>query len=221
MDTWIVFVLLLLTLAVGGLIGYLVAAIRAARAAGDVHARAVAAEARAEVLAASIADLREHEDETDDVLRALSSVRSSLEQIGSQVATLERERISQFGALRQQMEDAALGTAELQRTTAGLSSALRSTSARGTWGEVQLRRVLEAAGMLRHVDFQEQATLSDGGRPDVLIRVVAASPSTPKCLLTRTSRPSPSSRRGRRRPGGSPRSERTTREPFVPTWRHS
>nr|NLD41339.1 DNA recombination protein RmuC [Actinomycetales bacterium] len=171
MDTTLALALLLLAFALGGALGYLVAGARASRTTGDLTARAAAAEARAELLTASVEQLREHEEENEDVLLALAPVRSSLDRMGVQVAALERERATQYGALRQQLEHAATGTAELREATAGLSSALRSTSARGTWGEVQLRRVLEAAGMLRHVDFVEQATLEDGSRPDVLVRL--------------------------------------------------
>src|SRR5690606_35896871 len=68
---------------------------------------------------------------------------------------------------------------ELRATTATLAGALRSGTARGQWGEVQLRRIVEAAGMLRHVDFLEQPTLASlpgagpdaAGRPDVVVRL--------------------------------------------------
>ncbi len=171
MDAWIVIALVAVALALGAALGFLLATVRAARSGGEVAARVSAAEARAELLAATVEDLREREEEHEDVLLALAPVAASLDRMGVQVAHLERERASQYGALRQQLEQSATGAAELREATAGLTSALRSTSARGTWGEVQLRRVLEAAGMLRHVDFAEQATLEDGRRPDALVRL--------------------------------------------------
>ncbi|MDO5495743.1 MAG: DNA recombination protein RmuC [bacterium] len=171
MDTWIVLTLVALALGIGAALGFLAATVRSVRREGDAAARVSAAEARAELLTTSLADLREQQEETDDVLLALAPVRTSLDRFGAQVAALERERASQYGSIRQQLEQSASGAAELREATAGLTSALRSTSARGTWGEVQLRRVLEAAGMVRHVDFSEQVTLGDGARPDALVRL--------------------------------------------------
>lgn len=63
---------------------------------------------------------------------------------------------------------------ELRDEARGLASALRDNTVRGTWGEMQLRRVLEASGMERHADFVEQAVVSgpDGSvRPDVVVRL--------------------------------------------------
>lgn len=86
---------------------------------------------------------------------------------------LERDRAAQFGRLGEQLRAAAATDRDLLNQTTSLMATLRSTSARGHWGEAQLRRVVEAAGMLHHVDFSEQSTLSgrDGERlrPDLLV----------------------------------------------------
>ncbi|WP_116835310.1 DNA recombination protein RmuC, partial [Escherichia coli] len=77
-----------------------------------------------------------------------------------QVSVLERDRASQFGRLGEQLRAAAASDRDLRTQTTSLMAPVKSTSARGHWGEAQLRRVVEAAGMLHHVDFTEQATLS-------------------------------------------------------------
>jgi DNA recombination protein RmuC len=87
------------------------------------------------------------------VLRALAPVAEKLTAVQQQVSLLERDRLEQYGQLAQQLQEARLSDEQLIRSTHALESALRSNSARGQWGEVQLRRVVEAAGMLRHVDF--------------------------------------------------------------------
>ncbi|PFG38774.1 DNA recombination protein RmuC [Georgenia soli] len=183
-------VLLVLTLAVGAALGYAVAVARGAALRGDgataaevgeLRARAAAAQARADRLTEEVEQLHERARQDQDVLRALAPVQSALAQVGEHVALLERERTEQFTVLTEQLHHARRTDAELQRTTAQLESALRSTSARGQWGEVELRRVLEASGMLRHVDFTEQRALGTagspgrsrggGGRPDVVVHL--------------------------------------------------
>ncbi|WP_285725862.1 DNA recombination protein RmuC [Psychromicrobium xiongbiense] len=108
------------------------------------------------------------------VLRALAPVAERLGEVQRHVTLLERDRIEQFGALSQQLRDARASDAELLQTTRSLASSLRSTSARGRWGEIQLRRVVESAGLLSKVDFHEQAHQStEGGsiRPDMVIHL--------------------------------------------------
>jgi DNA recombination protein RmuC len=108
------------------------------------------------------------------VLRALAPVAEKLTAVQQQVALLERDRVEQYGQLAQQLQEARLSDEQLIRSTHALESALRSNSARGQWGEVQLRRVVEASGMLRHVDFVEQvhsAGHDSGVRPDLVVQL--------------------------------------------------
>jgi len=81
------------------------------------------------------------------VLTALAPVRESLQQMQSKVASLEQERQSQYGSLAEQLRRAQESDEALRATTESLAGALRSTSTRGVWGETQLRRVVEAAGL--------------------------------------------------------------------------
>ncbi len=108
------------------------------------------------------------------VLTALAPVRESLQQMQQKVSALEQERHAQFGSLAEQLRRAQESDEALRATTESLAGALRSTATRGVWGETQLRRVVEAAGLTRHVDFDLQSTISSDrgqGRPDMVIRL--------------------------------------------------
>lgn len=164
----------LVALVTGAALGYAVALARRSDDSSLGH-RAASAEARAERLAEEVEQLHERSRRDQDVLRALAPVERALSQVGDHVAELEKERSQQFAVLTEQLHHARRTDAELQRATTQLESALRSTSARGHWGEVELRRILEASGMMRHVDFTEQHTLTGrgaaGGRPDVVVHL--------------------------------------------------
>lgn len=108
------------------------------------------------------------------VLQALAPVRESLQQMQSKVAAIEHERHEQFGTLAEQLRRAQESDEALRATTESLAGALKSTATRGVWGEAQLRRVVEAAGLTRHVDFDLQTTISSDrgqGRPDMVVRL--------------------------------------------------
>ncbi len=146
---------------------------------GRAVAACAAAEAEARVLQTHNRQLAQQSQEDQSVLRALAPLAEKLGQVQAQVGQLEKDRAHQFGQLAQQLQDAQLSDAKLLSTTHSLASALRSSTARGQWGEVQLRRVVEAAGMLQRVDFLEQATLSvlsretvsSTARPDMVIQL--------------------------------------------------
>lgn len=155
----------------GGIVGALIMYAVLARPAAQMRAELAAARARAERLAEESADLKERAADDQDVLRALAPLRSGLDAMARQVKELERERVAQFATLDEHLRHTGEVNELLRKETAGLSSALRSTSARGHWGEVELRRVIEAAGMLRHVDFSEQAAVASGARPDMVVNL--------------------------------------------------
>lgn len=108
------------------------------------------------------------------VLQALSPVRETLQRMQQRIDELERERQSQFGSLSEQLRRSQQADEALRATTESLAGALRSNTARGVWGETQLRRVVEAAGLLHHVDFDTQTSISSdagAGRPDMIVRL--------------------------------------------------
>ena len=158
--------LLLVGLVIGAVIGYLGALARRTSAhqsdgeqVAELRAQAAQWQARAEELSSRTQVAEERAERDGSVLRALAPVRSQLEQVGARVESLEKQRAEQHAALAEQLRATALREQDLARSTASLEGALRSRSARGMWGEVELARVLEASGMMRHVDFSEQRTI--------------------------------------------------------------
>lgn len=140
----------------------------------EVSAQFAAADAERRLLSAQNRELGESRNQDGSVLRALAPVAEKLTAVQQQVSLLERDRLEQYGQLAQQLQEARLSDEQLLRSTHALESALRSNSARGQWGEVQLRRVVEAAGMLRHVDFHEQHHSTGSGsavRPDLVVQL--------------------------------------------------
>jgi len=126
--------------------------------------------------------LRERVDALDDRLlenreltAVVAPVADTLDRVEAQVRTLERDRVEQYARLTEQLAAVAAGADALRGETATLSGALRASSSRGSWGEVQLRRVIEHAGMLDRVDFTEQSTLTTRSgrtvRPDLVVNL--------------------------------------------------
>ena len=111
-----------------------------------------------------------------DVAAIVSPVRESLDKVDHKIQELEKARAGAYAALNEQVRSLVDTQSQLRSETGRLVTALRSPSARGRWGEIQLRRVVEMAGMLEHCDFHSQATLfgEDGRlRPDLLVRLPA------------------------------------------------
>jgi DNA recombination protein RmuC len=110
----------------------------------------------------------------DAVADAIAPLREALLRYEQRVAELERDRVGAYQALREQVRGMSEISGELRTETRQLVSALRAPQVRGRWGEHQLRRIVEAAGMLRHCDFSEQvAAVTDNGgiRPDLVVRL--------------------------------------------------
>jgi DNA recombination protein RmuC len=104
----------------------------------------------------------------------LSPVGEKLGRMESEIARLERERRQAQGELAQMVRQLGEGVGTLRQETGNLVSALKRPSTRGSWGEIQLRNVVEMAGMVSHCDFIEQSTIQaeEGAlRPDMLVRL--------------------------------------------------
>lgn len=103
-------------------------------------------------------------------------VRASLDKVDGKIQELEKSRAGAYASLHEQVRGLLETQTQLRTETGKLVTALRTPSARGRWGEIQLKRVVEMAGMLSHCDFVTQATIgTDDGRlrPDLLVRLPA------------------------------------------------
>ena len=105
-----------------------------------------------------------------EIKNLVEPLQKSLEELDQQVQALERRREGAYEGLTKQIEQLFQSNRDLQHTASTLAQALRSPTVRGRWGEVQLRRVVEMAGLTRHVDFDEQQS-TDAGRPDMVVKL--------------------------------------------------
>ncbi len=100
----------------------------------------------------------------------LEPLEKALDTLGTQVREIEKERKGAYEGLKQEIHLLRDAHGALRTSAAGLERALKSSAQRGRWGEVQLRRVVEMAGLVEHVDFTEQPTV-EGLRPDMVIHL--------------------------------------------------
>lgn len=138
-------------------------------------ARSAAVTAERDLLRERVLDLETSLAEDMETAALLAPLKDALGRVEQHVGVLERDRAEQYGALRALLGRVEGETQLLGRATASLAGSLRSSTVRGAWGEVQLRRVLEASGMLARCDFDEQVSAvaghGRGVRPDVLVRL--------------------------------------------------
>lgn len=123
------------------------------------------------------------------IAELVKPIEAGLKRVDDRIGTVEKERIDAYADLRRHVEEMGKGQQQLQSETQNLVKALRAPQVRGAWGEIQLRRVVEMAGMLEHCDFDEQVTTgaqADGGRlrPDLIIRLPGG-----KCIVVDSKAP--------------------------------
>ena len=110
----------------------------------------------------------------EEIKGLVAPVQEKLGRMESEIGRLERERRQAQGELAQMVRQLNDGVGTLRQETGNLVSALKRPTTRGSWGEIQLRNVVEMAGMVSHCDFVEQSTIhTDDGRlrPDMLVRL--------------------------------------------------
>lgn len=116
-------------------------------------------------------DLEKRQTSIDELVKPL---KESLEKVDGKINELEQKRAGAYEGLMKQVEYMALGQEKLQRETNRLITALKAPTVRGRWGEIQLKRVVELAGMVEYCDFVQQVEVhNDSGRqrPDMIIRL--------------------------------------------------
>jgi DNA recombination protein RmuC len=178
----------ILLLVVGILLGAGVAALlaRSARVRMREELKAISMDVltqTGESLAQRVAESRRAEEEratgemarrTEEIKGIVAPVQEKLGRMEGEISRLERERRQAQGELAQMIRHLGEGVGTLRQETGNLVSALKRPSTRGSWGEIQLRNVVEMAGMVSHCDFVEQSTIQTGEgalRPDMLVRL--------------------------------------------------
>ncbi|WP_052048190.1 DNA recombination protein RmuC [Pseudoglutamicibacter albus] len=153
---------------------------QAHEAESRARAEAAGALGRANVLERTQAEYEaqkaEQENTENQILRTLAPMTTKLHELGITVNSMEKQRNRHDATLQEQLRHLIEHDQKLLTTTTALAGALKDTSKRGSWGEIQLRRIVELAGMTRHVDFTEQASVrsrdeAPGGRPDMVVHL--------------------------------------------------
>lgn len=122
-------------------------------------------------------DFQQRSDENENILRTLAPLAKQLDTMDQSVKALRELQSTQGAQIHEQLTTAQRLQMTLQQETNALNTALTSTSARGYWGEMELRRLVESTGMLEHTDFDMQkstSSFSDAGsksRPDMTIHL--------------------------------------------------
>lgn len=182
MDSTLALVIgIVVGLALGALVGWLIAGRQRPLVDSSAESQVAAALATAEERGRQIEGLNqrnreliEQQERDAKVVAELTPIKEVLNQMTRKVNDMENQQKEQHGLITQQLHDSRKAGDELRMTTESLASALRSNNVKGQWGEAQLRRIVEVAGLLEYVDFsvQETAQAEDGNiRPDMVIRL--------------------------------------------------
>lgn len=165
---WLFITALVAAAALAGLAAWVIASSRARQRVNALDRENAALEAT----------VRGYESQLDQaqsnslLAQQLVPMAAQLRTLGDRVHTAETQREQQHGALAQQLRASLESEERLRASADSLSQALSSSQSRGMWGEVQLQRVVEAAGMIERVDFDTQTSTADGSsRPDMVVHL--------------------------------------------------
>ncbi|HEY1703678.1 MAG TPA: DNA recombination protein RmuC [Trebonia sp.] len=170
---------LLAGIVIGAVVGYLFARSRLTAATATAEARTHAAEEKAKLLERTADEKTEllsgQLSERFDVEALMGPMRETLTRVEQQLRDSDIARTRSHAELTQQAEFARRSGEQIRDAALELTTALRRPEARGRWGELQLRRVVELAGMDSHCDFTEQMQLDGGAqRPDMVVHLAGA-----------------------------------------------
>ena len=101
----------------------------------------------------------------------VTPLKEALKKMEKSIKELEEKREGAYSGLREQIKQLLQSEASLKESAEALKNALKAAPVRGRWGELQLRRLVELAGMQEHVDFDEQTVVEEGLRPDMVIKL--------------------------------------------------
>lgn len=116
-------------------------------------------------------DLEQKHKAIDELVKP---VKEALQLVDKKIVEMDKGQAAAYQGLAEQMKGMHIACGELGKETSKLSKALRAPHVRGRWGEIQLKRVVELAGMIPYCDFVEQGTVGDDSRklrPDLIIRL--------------------------------------------------
>jgi len=180
-SIWLIVVTLLIGSGAGFLIGMLWQKNRTPATDSSLAAKLAGLEATERELRAQLAKSEQtistqaqQTDKENKILVQLEPVKQQLLQMQDVVQRLEKERTEQFSSISEQLRASMETDENLRKQTQQLSQALSSNSLRGVWGETQLRKLVELAGLIKHADFAEQATIKTDngtGRADMVINL--------------------------------------------------
>jgi len=180
-SIWLIVVTLLISSGAGFLIGMLWQKNRTPATDSSLAAKLAGLEATERELRAQLAKSEQtistqaqQTDKENKILVQLEPVKQQLLQMQDVVQRLEKERTEQFSSISEQLRASIETDENLRKQTQQLSQALSSNSLRGVWGETQLRKLVELAGLIKHADFAEQATIKTDngtGRADMVINL--------------------------------------------------
>ena len=144
---------------------------RAGAPSQQPHVPRLGAEALAKHQQGAQGDLEKRQQAITELV---TPVKHSLDKLDGRINDIEKAREGAYGSLLSTVQTLHQGQVDLRRETSNLVKALRQPAARGRWGELQLRRTVEVAGMLAHCDFTEQVSVEgeDGRlRPDLVVHL--------------------------------------------------
>ncbi len=176
-DSTIVASMFLLGLGIGAIFGWLATSLRTQKRVTELSTTLEIERSKNDGLvqtfeALSDKALRQNNQEFFRLASAkLEPLEKSLEQFDCKLQEVEKQRVGAYAGVTQQISNLLSAQNELRSETANLVGALKTPRIRGRWGEIQLKRVVEIAGMLDHCDFFEQQSGDGPLRPDMIIQL--------------------------------------------------